>query len=398
MFGGMTPPMIQNSMNGGGIIVRHREYIGDITSTTAFFNRNLPINPGLVGTFPWLAQIANAFEQYRFRGLIFEFKSLAADALISASTNIGQGTVIMATQYNSLSAGFSNKIEMENYEYANSCKPSCSFMHPVECALYQTPSTPLYVRNGVIPANADERLYDMGNFNIATQGLPSDTGSIGELWATFEIEFFKPKYNPNTAEGLGIDHFTTPGSFSMTANTPFADPSAGDYYKGNIGCAVSYVAVDGETRIRIQWPSLTTEIGEVFCVQYIAAVGTDITATNQPLTFGSGTAALNLMSTLPCILPTNPPVSSTGLSAIDSASQAAGTSQIRRMFLIGYVQVTGAGSENNHPHVEIGGFSARIGAQTLTAARADIMIFKLATSGSFIPVVGPQNISVIGTD
>lgn len=394
MFGGMSPPMITNSMNSGAIIVRHREYIGDIISTTAFTNRNFPINPGMVGTFPWLAQIANAFEQYRFRGLIFEFKSLSADALISASTNIGQGTVIMATQYNALSPGFSTKIEMENYEFANSCKPSCSFMHPVECATYQTPNTPLYVRSGAIPTGSDERLYDLGNFNLATQGLPSDTGSVGELWATFEIELFKPKYNPNTAEGLGVDNFSTAGNINITANTPFGNPLAA-FYKGTIGCAVQHIAVDAETRIRITWPGTSTEVGEVFEVSYYLITDTAITASNQPLTIGSGTNASQGLILLGSYLP-NTATASSGNVAYDNTTGAAGTSQVNRILFSAMVGVVSVGA---NPHIEIGGFDDKYGAQTLANARAQIMVKKIPTTPAWFGVPdGPQNITVLGTE
>jgi len=36
-------------------------------------------------------------------------------------------------------------------------------------------------------------LYDMGSFQIATTGMQANGGVIGELWCTFEIEFYKPK-------------------------------------------------------------------------------------------------------------------------------------------------------------------------------------------------------------
>lgn len=243
MYGGMSPPMIQNSMNRGSVIVRHREYVADIGGTINFTNRNFALNPGLNGTFPWLSQVAAAFEQYRFRGLIWEFRSTSADSVINAQPNVGMGTVIMATQYNSLDPGFTNKIEMENYEYANSCKPACSFIHPVECALHQTPNTPLYIRTGGIPTQSDERLYDMGNFNIATSGLAADGGVIGELWVTFEIELFKPKFTFDEALELGIDHFHSDsdesGTQTISRSRLMGNLTEG-FYAGNIGCWLSY--------------------------------------------------------------------------------------------------------------------------------------------------------------
>ena len=138
MTGGMSPPQMVNSINRGGYIVRHREYLGDVLATETFTSKVYPLNPG-IQTFPWLSQIAGSFEQYKFRGLVFEFRSTSSDAVLSTATSSALGTVIMATQYNVLNPPFASKLAMENYEFANSDKPSCSFYHPIECMASRTP-------------------------------------------------------------------------------------------------------------------------------------------------------------------------------------------------------------------------------------------------------------------
>lgn len=216
LTGGMSPPEIVNSSNKGGFIVRHREYLGDINATTAFTVHPYYINPGVANTFPWLSQIAGSFEQYRLRGSVFEFKSLSSDAVLSSATSSALGAVIMATDYNVLGGTFPDKMQMENYQYANSSKPSISFLHPIECKRSMTPVTELYVRTGPVPDNADDRLYDLGLFQIATTGMQADSGVAGELWHTYEIELLKPKINPAEAEPLLIDHFTFFGTVDGT--------------------------------------------------------------------------------------------------------------------------------------------------------------------------------------
>lgn len=198
---------MQNSGNKGGIIVRHREYIGDINPSSDFVNRRFPINPGLGSTFPWLSQVSDAFEEYEFKGLIFEFRSLASDTTFS-TTSTGLGSVILCTNYNANQNPFNTKRDMENYEFANSGKPSVNILHAVECAKGVTPVTRLYVRTGEPPVNEDKRLYDLGVFNIATQGQQGEQdGVIGEMWATYEVEFFKPKYRGSIGSNLLGDHF-----------------------------------------------------------------------------------------------------------------------------------------------------------------------------------------------
>lgn len=207
MTGGMSPPQIVNSVTKGGYIVRHREYLFDVAATQAFTIQTLPLNPGMDSTFPWLSQVANSFEEYRFRGMIFEFKSLSSDAVLSSSTSSALGAVIMATQYNSVAPPFTDKKSMENYEFGNSSKPSCSFIHPIECKSSVTPVSILYTRNGAVPTGADQRLYDLGEFSIATQGMQATSGVAGELWVTYEVEFFKSKFNPVNQ----TDHFQLAG-------------------------------------------------------------------------------------------------------------------------------------------------------------------------------------------
>lgn len=236
MLGGMSPPEIVNSANRGSVIIRHREYLGDVLATTAFTLQQYPINPGQQLTFPWLSQVAESFEEYRLRGAIFEFKSLSSDAVLSSATSSALGSVIMATQYDVLDAPFLNKMEMENYEFANSSKPSCTFYHPIECKKSLTPGGgELYVRNSAVPANADARLYDLGTFSIATVGMQADSGVAGELWCTFEVELFKPKFNSNW-EG-SVDHFWLQGSFGPTyplgSLTPVLAPGS------SLGCRVN---------------------------------------------------------------------------------------------------------------------------------------------------------------
>jgi len=193
--GGMSPPYVVNSMNKGSVIVRHREFIGDIIASTAFTVLSYPINPGVSLTFPWLSQIAASFEQYRMRGCLFEFLSTSSDALLSSATSTALGTINMATQYDVAHPAFTDKRSMLNHEFANSAKPSCTFIHPIECKKSRTPISELYTREGPVPTGNDPHLYDLGNFQIATEGMQAAGGVLGELWVTYEVELFKQQFN-----------------------------------------------------------------------------------------------------------------------------------------------------------------------------------------------------------
>lgn len=397
LTGGMSPPMVQNSMSNGGIIVRHREYIGDITATAAFTNRNFPINPGINESFPWLSQIANAFEQYRFRGLVFEYKSTSADALVTGNTSIGQGTVIMATQYNSISPGFVNKMEMQNYTYANSCKPSNSMLHPVECANFQTPMKVFYVRSGALPDNADEKTYDLGNFNIATEGLsvpdPSDQQSIGELWATFEIEFFKPKFDPNSAEPLSMDHFKNgPDGLSTAFDTalsdelPFGNLSAG-YFVGNIGTRLVYSNPTGA--LQIEFPPGSVSTGECYEICYTALCTTPIAGSNVALLATGATYGFEFLSIINQT-PSSP--ESTGANTYDAITTAA--SQSSRINFHAYFTATEADLDVIRRISII--FTGKYGGLPGVRGQCDLYVTKIPTRDITKPLSGPQNLTLFG--
>jgi len=200
-------------------IVTHREYIQDITTSSSagyFKSESFAINPAQSQTFPWLASIAESYEQYRIHGMIFQFVTTSADAL--NSTNTALGTVIMATDYNPSAAPYPNKQAMENSQYASSAKPSMSQMHGIECAPSMTPVSQLFCRSGSLPSGQDLRWYDLGNFQLATTGFQGTSVVVGELWVTYVIEFFKPQI-PATIGG-NIESFHRYGTSAATAN-PF---------------------------------------------------------------------------------------------------------------------------------------------------------------------------------
>lgn len=173
--------------------IKHREYLGDILSSSvagAFKIQQFSINPGIDESFPWLSQVCGStFQQYRINGMVFEFRSMSADAL--NSTNTALGTVVMATDYDSKDVPFTSKAQMENTEFGVSCKPSSCMIHGIECARNQTSVNELYIRARSVPTGADVRLYDMGNFYIATQGCQAANVNLGELWVSYDVTLFK---------------------------------------------------------------------------------------------------------------------------------------------------------------------------------------------------------------
>jgi hypothetical protein len=235
IMGGLYEPPEVKNLRDRCFVVRHREYIADINATSNFTVQSFPINPGLVSSFPWLSQVAQAFEEYYIVGMVYEYKTLSADYTTAPSASLGY--VIMATQYNVLNPVFPDKVTMENYQFSNSRKPSETFIHPIECKKSVTPIHELYVRTGAVPAGADPRLYDLGVFQIATGGN-NGTGTLGELWVSFEAIFCKPRLSSYAGYELLADHYQfVPASLSNAQ--PLANGNATLVTGSNLGTSIS---------------------------------------------------------------------------------------------------------------------------------------------------------------
>jgi len=204
---GQDPPSMHS--NDSVLRVRHREYVCDIVSSATPNTFNLqafPIQPGLVQSFPWLSAIAQQYEEYVPRGIVYEFKTLSATA-IASGTNSTMGGIIMATDYNSINGNFVNKQQMDNTEYTCSAPVYESFYHPVECDARQNPLANFYVRSGAVPTGTDQRMYDLGIFQVASFGVQGASVVLGELWISYEFDLRKPISTSALGQDVLTDHF-----------------------------------------------------------------------------------------------------------------------------------------------------------------------------------------------
>jgi len=197
--GGAPVPFF--SKNGKrGIRITEREYLGDIFSgplsngASQFNVQSYPINPAQPLTFPWLSPIAAEFEQWEPLGMVFEFKST------SSTFNGGSqalGTVIMGTDYDPMARLAVSKVQLENMDYSDSCKASSDMMHGIECAPLERSDNLMLCRPGPIVATNDSlRFYDLGTFQVATQGCSAANVNLGELWVTYDVVFYKKQLTP----------------------------------------------------------------------------------------------------------------------------------------------------------------------------------------------------------
>jgi hypothetical protein len=198
---GAANPFSSFATTSTGLIAKHRDYIGDVFTGPNFGVFSIvaiPVNPGLSYFTPYLANIAQNFEEYKVRGMVFEFISTTSPY----TTGNTLGSVILAAEYNSANPAFTSKPQMENSDFAISVRFDEKAMYGIECA--SNVQNSYYVRSGT--STLPVTTTDLCTMYVATQpgsNFPSNT-TVGELWVSYDIEFMRPRVSPAR---FGYAHF-----------------------------------------------------------------------------------------------------------------------------------------------------------------------------------------------
>jgi hypothetical protein len=226
----MTPVFSKDGRRG--VRVTERECLGDILSgpattagSTDFTLQNFPVNPGMAVTFPWLSTIANSFDQWEPNGIVFEFRSTSSEYNGSSQA---LGAVIMATDYDVLDPPPTTKVAMESYDYANSSRPCDTQVHGLECEPSERPDRVLFTRSGPVVGTDNPRFYDLANFMIATKGCSVANVTLGELWVSYDITFYKKAISNYTPSSVA-------GGVFFSANTDLATNSPWGFVRNSFG-------------------------------------------------------------------------------------------------------------------------------------------------------------------
>jgi hypothetical protein len=177
----------------------------------------------LQGMFPWLSKIAQNFEQYRIKGLVFQYIPSSAD---TSSEKLTTGSVDFFIEYNTASSLTSGTYDPDtglfpgnglgfpgqqtlllNNMWAQSVKPCNGAFIPFESAKRAHSNELLYVNPNVLSVpvrpeieplsvtlhGSDMRMYDAGTLYVVAYGQTNDQVLLGQLWCSYEIELIKPQ-------------------------------------------------------------------------------------------------------------------------------------------------------------------------------------------------------------
>jgi len=177
--------------------VENDEFIVAVSSAATganFGNTAFACNPGQASTFPWLAGEATQWEKYRFEYLEFYYEHDVSSFATAGTT----GKVIMSFDYDAVDSPPTSKQQMLDTEPHADGMPNEDFGLSMNPRDLDGRTDMHYVRLAGLPGGADIRLYDVGNLNVATQGIASNATEVGELHVRYAVVFEVPILSSDT--------------------------------------------------------------------------------------------------------------------------------------------------------------------------------------------------------
>lgn len=187
-----TMPRFYTTNDEEGVLVfSHCENLGDFKSASLDFHqaRKIECNPGLIDSFPWMAQIAKLYHQYNFEQLIF-----AVEPLVTEGNPAAQGTAVLAVHYDVSEGGHLDKRSALSVGAASvsdiitkpihlgvECKDSKNVLHGNHL-----------VRTTALP-ETQKYIYDNCYVELCYDNVP--VGMATSLWVSYKVKLSKPKMN-----------------------------------------------------------------------------------------------------------------------------------------------------------------------------------------------------------
>lgn len=155
--------------------------------------------PGLVTSFPKLANQAGNFISYKMHGLVYELVSNVSEY----SSNSVMGQIVVTFDPNQGSSLPASAMVMQNMNHCVSEKPSVNMIYAVECDPKELPYNEYFTRSGDSPGTANA-VEDFGKLIISTAALPPNVYTAGmkvaTLYVTYDVELMTSKL-PAIASG-----------------------------------------------------------------------------------------------------------------------------------------------------------------------------------------------------
>lgn len=185
------------TLPGGVIEVTHRAFVQVVNSSSPFAIQMIATNPGLAGSFPWLSKLASRFDQYQFKRLRYEYRSVCATS--------AAGVTMMSYDYDAADEAPTSKAIQAQSVPNSECNVWMS-----NDLVVPPPNEWRYVRRGALPPNLDIKTYDAGQLGLSV--VYGDGAVVGELYVDYTVQLRHPTEGSDVGGSLisTTTNFTIP--------------------------------------------------------------------------------------------------------------------------------------------------------------------------------------------
>jgi hypothetical protein len=163
------------------------ELLGKVSSTSDAFSPGFyVINAAIPLTFPWLSRVAPSWEYYKFERLSFKY--------VPTCSTASPGHIFLAVDYDIADTTPTNVTQMDQLQTMSSgsiwspqvLNVSRAFMNMRNGGYYLT-------RPGAVPANSDQKNYDVGKFIIST--IDAGSTNCGLIYVDYDVILYQQQSN-----------------------------------------------------------------------------------------------------------------------------------------------------------------------------------------------------------
>lgn len=215
------------------LTLSHKEFVRDIYAPQDATNQIFSINPGIKTSFPWLANIANNFETYRFTKLWFEYIPN-----VGTSTD---GAITIAPDYDAADNN-SDASKSTLFSFEDTLRSPLWATARMVCSPKNLQKQKNYfIRNSSLRTNLDIKMYDPLSLIVLVTGAKDVT--VGELWVHYTIVLETPQIETVDPDEFNIvDNLMT----HTTVNTPFSNVNKSSIL-GSLADQLKATLEDGDT-------------------------------------------------------------------------------------------------------------------------------------------------------
>lgn len=217
------------------------------------------INPALPSVTRWLAPIANRYERYKFRKLVFHYTPTCSTAT--------PGSVVLAFDFDPLDDPPEDLDTAQRF--TQSLRMQAFAPNTFSIDLRQDAREPRFTRPGEISKQHDLKTYDLGQLHVLQLGVPT-TVSPGFITVDYVVDLISPQYSTDVGGSVASTGGLTKENLVGTTLTPDAN---------SILPVVSALAgADRVLKFTSDWEGIITQL----------ITGTNLSGTNTTAIEGRG--------------------------------------------------------------------------------------------------------------